>query len=236
MPYSYEILPDKDPMNPRKEWDNLGTMVCWHRRYDLGDEQIKNGNVDDFMLNLASEIDPDIEDKLQRLEDKWYSRSPSYQNNEAYRKTCDIYWANFDKVRQERIGNLIDRGYIMLPLYLYDHSGITMNTGGYPCPWDSGQVGYIYLSIADAKKEYDWKNMTQARREKIAKYLSDEVEVYDQYLTGDVWGYQVTDDDGNEVDSCWGFFGYDYCEEEAKSAMTCWSRGENGACPGPLMQ
>ena len=24
--------------NPR-DWDNLGVMACWHRRYDLGDEQ-----------------------------------------------------------------------------------------------------------------------------------------------------------------------------------------------------
>lgn len=29
---------DPDPESPR-EWDNLGTMVCWHRRYNLGDEQ-----------------------------------------------------------------------------------------------------------------------------------------------------------------------------------------------------
>lgn len=27
---------DPDPESPR-DWDNLGTMVCWHRRYRLGD-------------------------------------------------------------------------------------------------------------------------------------------------------------------------------------------------------
>lgn len=30
---------DDDPMHPRKDMDNLGTMVCWHGRYELGDEQ-----------------------------------------------------------------------------------------------------------------------------------------------------------------------------------------------------
>ena len=34
------------------------------------------------------------------------------------------------------------------------------------------------------------------------------------YLSGDVWGYIVDED--NKDDSCWGFFGYDYCVEEAK--------------------
>ena len=32
---------DSCPTNPR-EWDNLGTMVCGHRRYDLGDEQAQS--------------------------------------------------------------------------------------------------------------------------------------------------------------------------------------------------
>ena len=30
--------------------------------------------------------------------------------------------------------------------FIYDHSGITMNTTGFSCPWDSGQVGWIYCS------------------------------------------------------------------------------------------
>ncbi len=35
--YLIEILNDEDPENPR-EWDNLGTMVCFHRHYNLGDK------------------------------------------------------------------------------------------------------------------------------------------------------------------------------------------------------
>ena len=33
----FEISPDEMADNPRN-WDNLGTMVCWHRRYRLGDQ------------------------------------------------------------------------------------------------------------------------------------------------------------------------------------------------------
>ena len=35
--YTIRLVPDPDPENPREEWDNVGTMRCWHRRYNLGD-------------------------------------------------------------------------------------------------------------------------------------------------------------------------------------------------------
>jgi hypothetical protein len=35
--YEIQIIPDSDPESPR-EWDNLGTMICQHRRYNLGDK------------------------------------------------------------------------------------------------------------------------------------------------------------------------------------------------------
>lgn len=31
------IVQDVDTESPR-EWDNLGTMICWHSRYNLGDD------------------------------------------------------------------------------------------------------------------------------------------------------------------------------------------------------
>lgn len=115
----------------------------------------------------------------------------------------------------------LPRGTEILPLYLYDHSGITMSTTGFSCPWDSGQVGYIYATPEMIRKEYGCKRITKQVRDKVRRLLKAEVEEYDQYLTGDVWGYVVTmeDEDGKEVDedSCWGFFGYNYCLEEAQS-------------------
>jgi hypothetical protein len=35
--YILEIFPDEPYESPR-EWDNLGTMICFHRRYNLGDK------------------------------------------------------------------------------------------------------------------------------------------------------------------------------------------------------
>jgi len=109
---------------------------------------------------------------------------------------------------------------IILPLYLYDHSGITMSTGSFSCPWDSGQVGYIYISLETARKNHDWKVITKTRRELIAKYLEGEVEVYDHYLTGSVYGFTITKgEDEEDVDSCWGYFGYH--DEDEGYMLSC---------------
>lgn len=118
-----------------------------------------------------------------------------------------IEWAEANKV-------------VYLPLYLYDHSGITMRTSSFSCQWDSGQVGYIYLTRQTILKEWGYKVLTKQRIEKLEKYLRAEVETYDQYLTGDVYGYIITDDDtGEELDSCYGFYGSEYCESVAKALV-----------------
>ena len=36
--YVIDIHVDDDPINPQRDYDQLGTMVCFHRSYDLGNE------------------------------------------------------------------------------------------------------------------------------------------------------------------------------------------------------
>ena len=43
--------------------------------------------------------------------------------------------------------------------------------------------------------------------------LVSEVDSYNQYLSGDVYGFNVTDkQSGEELNSCYGFFGTDHIE------------------------
>ncbi len=95
---------------------------------------------------------------------------------------------------------------LSLPLYLYDHSGITMNTSPFSCQWDSGQIGYIYVTYEDIKKEFSCKKITKKIRDKVIDILKSEVETYDKYLTGEVYGYQIIDNAGDVVDSCYGYY------------------------------
>ena len=106
----------------------------------------------------------------------------------------------------------------MLPVYLYDHSGLRMSTGSFNDRWDSGQVGFIYVSKKKVREEYSCKRITKKLEEKVYKILEAEVETYDQYLSGQVYGFVVEDENENVLDSCWGFYGLDYCKEEGLSS------------------
>ena len=68
-----------------------------------------------------------------------------------------------------------------------------MNTCGFSCRWDSGQVGFIHVHRTKALEE--WGLKPNKWREQAAKYLTGEVETYDSYLTGQVFGYVVFEED-----------------------------------------
>lgn len=172
---------DGDFNNPR-EWDNLGTMICFNRNYDLGDKHSLNSD----MFDSWDEIE-------------------SYLIKEY-------------------------KAEVILPLYLYDHGNITMNTTGFSCRWDSGQVGFVYVSRQGILDEFGVKRITKDLREKVEKILISEVNTYDQYISGDVYYFTIEKcepivkipkdefDAGNydnaeeeaeweHYDSCHGFFG-----------------------------
>ena len=202
-----KIYYDEDPLNPRKEWDHAATMVCWHRRYNLGDEQPTCDPVDYFRKMVDDDcphcggtgVEPGAEPGGD------YNLVPNCTH-------CD----GTGVVSDDEVMGLVEKAYYILPLFLYDHSGITMSTGSFSCPWDSGQVGWIYISIEKAASE-GWKTPEQAY-----KAMQAEVEEYDHYLTGQCYGYVVEDAEGEIIDSCWGFLGdSDYVRGEMRAAAMC---------------
>lgn len=174
------IYVDEFPENPRK-WDNVGTMYGWHSHYVIGDKH-DYCEATDFIEHLASEVE-----------------APSYDD--------------FDGPQRAWIDQVIDKaeeaGYIIFPLYLYDHSGLVLSTSPFSCPWDSGQVGWYVLTPDDIKKE--WGDNKDART-LAEKCVDGEVKVYGSYINGEVYYYEVEDENGNVVDSCEGYYGWDYEE------------------------
>ena len=186
------IVSDKSPDDPRN-WDNVGTMVCFHKRYNLGDKHNWH-DPQDFLLTTA--LGKDI-----------YERED--ERNEAYNTDDETYKDPEDMPFDELLA-IIREKYAILPLYLYDHSGITMKTTPFGCRWDSGQVGYIYASKEDVLRNYDATE--ENWREVGEEGLKHEVSTYDDYITGSVFGYQLHEIKNNEatddiVESCYGFFG-----------------------------
>lgn len=166
--YKLEILHDEDcPWSPREN-DNIGKMIFFHGRYNLGDKHTET--VDSLKEIIAR------------------------------------------------------KDVVSLPVYMYDHSGITIKTGPFSCPWDSGQLGHIYMTKADYRENWG----KRFNRKKALACLEGEVKEYDDFLTGNVWGYKVTDTETEEVvDSCWGFIGdLKYAKQEGLSLLKHYAETE----------
>lgn len=201
------IFHDDDAQSPR-EWDNLGTMVCWHRRYCLGDEHYFTSK-DEFLFSLLEETVGDT-DRAERI----CENIKNSIDREVYRS-----YGAYSEAVDDKLLDIIKQKFIILPLYLYDHSGITMNTSGFNCPWDSGQVGWIYISKEKVRQEYGVKRITKKIRDRVIAALKAEVETYSQWLEGNVFGFVLKNAEGNEVDSCWGFYGTDWKENGLSDAV-----------------
>lgn len=129
------------------------------------------------------------------------------------------------------------------PLYIYDHCGITMYRGQAIRPegevagdaqsrianvrrvastpdklCDVSMVGWIYITRERLLNEYGRKRLSRKLIDKAVRVMDGEIQTYDQYLTGDVWGYTISKD-GEDQDSLWGLYGYEYAEDEAKRTV-----------------
>jgi len=148
--------------------------------------------------------------------------------SKEYQYDQDMFWYDLagiedtDNVSLDTAIELAHKKNVILPLYLYDHSGITMSTSSFSCQWDSGQVGWIHMSHEKIRKEFSCKRVSVKMRERIEGYLTNEVKSFDDYITGNVYGFSITREDPDgyvDVDSCWGFLGdpEDYMFGEIKS-------------------
>ncbi|MEN3005965.1 hypothetical protein [Dehalobacterium formicoaceticum] len=249
-PYTLFLRDDTDVESPRESDTCFGTMVCFHRRYSLGDKH-DYSSPEEFLRDIVRDGVPhkdvieyvrsgkagDVKFEYNRSSREWEVHSYWDMFKKWYLEASfpapvkgqenDIADAMIEQMQIPDLLSLAEKTHCILPLYLYDHSGITMNTSGFSCPWDSGQVGWIYATKEAIQTEYDCKELTPEIREKAEKLLRGEVEYYDHYIRGDCYGFQLYKD-GEEVDSCWGFIGdpidlqadiEGYLPEECKGIM-----------------
>jgi hypothetical protein len=169
---------------------------------------IKNGHAKEARLeyNRSSREWELLENNYWSTGNDWY-RSSSYPANQKGKDIPD--WFLDDCLSTLRMSELIElteqiNGMVILPLYIYEHGGITMNTSGYSCTWDSGQCGWIYADYEMIKENFN--EVTPETLLKAENLLNAEVEEYDYYLTGQSYGFKLYKGD-NEIDSCWGFLG-----------------------------
>jgi hypothetical protein len=179
------IVNDDDVTNPRDDCDFIGTLYTWHPRYTVGGKNDYNNQ--ERIVDLHAWVyDWLIPINYRDVILKGFSFECEVLMFDAHEANVEEQ-AKFEALVDEWIGNNCE----ILPVYMYDHSGITVSAGPFSCPWDSGQVGFIYVTRETC--ENDGENFDDAER-----ILKDEIETLNQYLTGDVWHYCISEFAGSD--------------------------------------
>ena len=111
-------------------------------------------------------------------------------------------------------------GYSAFPLQAYIHGGVHLSLSGFECPWDSGQVGWVFVKEADHRDDF---GEHETARHRVAKSLVHE---WNQYLNGDVWVVCIENGDGEILDSYGGVYGMENALEAAKNDSIATDSGQ----------
>lgn len=192
--FTIEIHPDQDPANPRTEFDNVGTMICFHKRRNLGDKH-------EYRHEDYSGWD-EMEEQIA----KDHGKNPLILSLYLYDHGGITISTSPFSCRWDS-GQV---GFIVCPLKKAKEEWGT-----------KGQLRKGWDGLANFTLNEDGTHRTL--REAATLYLEGEVKDYDDYLRGNVYGFVIKDASGNDIDdgSCWGFMGdYDeYCLNEARSTV-----------------
>jgi len=93
--------------------------------------------------------------------------------------------------------------YLIIRVSMTDHSNIYIYPGGPRDPWDSGQIGFAFVTADEIEKEYG--DISSESIKKAEDLISIEIAEYNQYLNGEFYYAQIYDEDDNLVDTCDGF-------------------------------
>lgn len=197
--------------NPRNWGWEVSTIYAYHPHYGLGGER----DVELPSTGLP-EIDcPDCEDSGEC--ERCYGHGYIEPDVDAWLRS---------------IGAVVAE-----PLFLLDHSGLAMRSGrlimvedesvtredtrssgrfiGDEAGWDTSFVGFITATEAELTEAG-----VERTPEALEKFLDSEVSIFSSYLEGDVTLYSIENEDGDVLDSCGGFLGWDedYIKSQANEA------------------
>ncbi len=240
---------DPDADDPRS-WSNVATFVCEHRDYMLGDEHCIQDAVNELFSSYVSSkaiIEYFIKSRGVKLIpgeenddcDQYYEYETTYRG-ETYKHYIDADTSlDDDKIASqmedelgldEKLQLVEETGeVVILPISMYEHSGITLWLGSKwshcDAQWDCSSIGFAYVEKSTAKNEgmldpgetwhNDWKEWAYAM-------MKGEMTTYDQFVRGEVYGYMIEDEEGEEAADnllcgCWGYYDKDDLLEEAKA-------------------
>jgi hypothetical protein len=113
-----------------------------------------------------------------------------------------------DDVPMKHVIRCVNKHYVCVPIYrrrdgdLFGNGEVDEN--------DDECDGLIYCPVKDLSNEGIDRDQAQLN-------LVDEISTFGQWIIGDVYGFVIEDENGEQVESCWGIYGQDEAIKEANS-------------------
>ena len=199
--FDINIKIDEDALDPTKEFDMEGTIISWshYKNFSWGHKYFYNSAEALYELLMENNY-------LEQMEEDY---NYNYTENHFVDEYCEQLKHRI--IALDIVGFITTQGS-----HIYTREArFNFN--------DEHQIGLIYVPIGDWKTK-NW-NPKVEEKDRILRCMEADVKIYNAYLNGEVYGYQIEPKDNNRLgcdDSCWGFYG-DYEEsgllEEAKSSI-----------------
>lgn len=166
---------------------------------------------DDWRIEIETDSDSDNPRNWDNLGRFCVSNRSKYLDNES----------DFDLESLDL--KALEKTHIILPVSVYDHSGVSIYIGS-PCDrWDSGQIGWYIVSKEKIKQEFNVKRISAKLKSRVIEYLENEVETFNKWVNNEVYSFTLYHN-GEEEDSCGGFYDiddiYGYLPSEYTNAFT----------------
>ena len=221
---------DDSVESPRTWRSPLGHFYCWGNRFNSPDE-CRFDEPEEFIAfelqkrftleELEKAVDDGMFDSLRFVEDPDGGEKllEGYMANmltgaEGWSEVEEFNeWRDLEEIAKAisycaEAPKLLSQKGVLMTVYRFEHSDVAYSTKPFNDRWDSGAVGFIWVSDAELAEQ----EMADIPKEDIRKILDAEVEEYSAWANGDTHTVMLSKDDV-VVDCIGGYYGDEQLEE-----------------------
>lgn len=127
----------------------------------------------------------------------------------------------------ETVKEAKEQGDMVFPLFAYIHSGIVLSLASFDgklpqghAEFDSGQCGFVIVRKDTMMENFKKDFSTEEARQHAYDIAKSDVETFNAYLCGSVYGYVVSrQGEEDHRDSCWGYYEIEEAMAEAQRVV-----------------
>lgn len=181
-----KIIYDEDASNPLANAETLFHLYTWSRRFEsiqLNPYRTMGGFIDTYLGEGSFD---------------------------RYRTKCiesGLSSVEFANVLCEQLGKR--KGILAFPILSYDHGDIQYYLGNNIDRWDGSVSGFAWVEKDKVYQEFGVSKISSKLVEHLKSHISSDLGLYNKYVRGDSYGFELYDSNGKFMDSLYGLYDRD---------------------------